>query len=215
MKKLVIFDLDGTLLNSIADLAAASNYTLSQLGFPLHEEKEYLRFVGNGIAKLLERALPPQERTEQTLSRAKAIFLPYYQAHSAELTRPYEGIPALLQELSRRGILLAVATNKYQPAAQKLVNYYFPDISFAAVAGQRDGLPVKPDPFFVREILTSCHISNADTLYVGDSDVDMQTAQNAGLCACAVTWGFRTRAELAAYRPAFIVDKPKDILDIL
>lgn len=215
MKKLVIFDLDGTLLNTIADLAQATNQALEKLHFPTHPEQAYLRFVGNGINKLFERALPPQARTPQHVQQVRALFVPYYNAHGADLTRPYEGIVPLLHALQARGLQLAVASNKYQQATEHLVQHYFPDIAFTAVYGQREGLPTKPDPLFVHAILRQAAVEPADTLYVGDSEVDMQTARHAGVDACAVTWGFRTREELAAYAPAYMADVPADILKAL
>ncbi len=215
MKKLIIFDLDGTLLNTIEDLAAATNQALLRLGYPQHPTPAYLRFVGNGINKLFERALPPAARTQENILRVRSLFVPYYNQHGADLTSPYEGIVALLEALQTRGIKLAVASNKYQEATAELVKHYFPQIAFSAVLGQREGLPTKPDPLFVQEILKQTGVSAVHTLYVGDSDVDMQTALNAGVDACAVTWGFRTRAELAAYRPKYMANAPQDILQML
>ena len=214
-KKLVIFDLDGTLLDSIADLAQATNQALRQLGFPVHEEKSYYRFVGSGINKLFERALPLQERTAENVAKVRALFVPYYDAHNADLTRPYDGIVPLLEHLQNSGFLLAIASNKYQSATEKLVSHYFPQIHFSAVLGQREGLPVKPDPLFVKEILTLTQTSAQETLYVGDSDVDMMTARNAEVEACAVTWGFRSREELLSFRPAFVAEQAQDIAQIL
>lgn len=215
MKKLVIFDLDGTLLNTIADLAAATNQALEKLHYPVHSTQAYLRFVGNGINKLFERALPERERTQENILRVRELFVPYYNAHGTDLTAPYEGVPSLMEQLQKRGVKLAVASNKYQAATTELVKHYFPQIDFSAVLGQREGQPAKPDPLFVKDILTQTQTDAADTLYVGDSDVDMQTARNAGVDACAVTWGFRPRAELAAYQPKYMADKPEEILRML
>ncbi len=215
MKKLVIFDLDGTLLNTIADLAAATNQALHTLGFPTHEEKSYLQFVGNGIYKLFERALPLPYRTTEHIARVKELFVPYYNTHGTDLTSPYAGIPALLEALQQRGLRLAVASNKYQAATAQLVAHYFPTVCFAAVYGQQDGLPTKPNPVLVEKIMQQVSVSAAETLYVGDSEVDMQTALNAQVEACAVLWGFRTRAQLQAYHPAYLAEKPADILRCL
>lgn len=214
-KKLVIFDLDGTLLDTIADLAQATNQALRQLDFPVHEEKSYYRFVGSGINKLFEQALPLQERTAENVAKVRALFVPYYDAHNADLTRPYDGIVPLLEHLQNNGFLLAIASNKYQSATEKLVRHYFPQIHFSAVLGQREGLPVKPDPLFVKEILTLTQTSAQETLYVGDSDVDMMTARNAEVEACAVTWGFRSREELLSFCPAFVAEQAQDIAQIL
>ncbi|MBR2865963.1 MAG: HAD family hydrolase [Elusimicrobiaceae bacterium] len=215
MKKLVIFDLDGTLLNTIADLAQSTNYALQQLGFATHKEKAYYQFVGSGIAKLFERALPEKHRTAENVQKMKALFVPYYDKHNADLTAPYPGISNLLARLQEQKIVLAVASNKYQSATEKLVRHYFPEIKFAKVLGQREGLPVKPDPLLVKEILQHTQISAEDTLYVGDSDVDMQTAINSRVDACAVTWGFHALEELQKYQPAFVANQAADILDFL
>lgn len=211
MKKLVIFDLDGTLLNTIADLAQSTNYALASLGYPTHEEAAYHFMVGNGINKLFERALPEGEKTDENVLRVRQAFVPYYDRHNADKSIPYSGIPELLGELQRQGLQLAVASNKYQAATVKLIAHYFPDIRFAAVFGQREGIAVKPDPTIVNDILKIAQVDKKDVLYVGDSGVDMQTALNAEVTACGVTWGFRPRTELEAFHPDYIVDKAEEI----
>lgn len=211
MKKLVIFDLDGTLLNTIADLALSTNYALNKLGYPTHEVEAYNFMVGNGINKLFERALPEGEKTEENVLRVRKEFVPFYDMHNADESRLYPGIPELLSHLQDAGIQVAVASNKYQAATQKLIAHYFPTIKFTAVFGQRDGVNVKPDPTIVFDILKIANIEKNDVLYVGDSGVDMQTAANAGVTACGVTWGFRPRAELEEFNPAYIVDSAKEI----
>lgn len=215
MKKLVIFDLDGTLLNTIADLAAATNQALQQEGFPTHETDAYRFFVGNGINKLFERALPEQERTEKNILKIRSLFIPYYDVHNADLSRPYPGIPELLAALQQKGIMLGVASNKYQAATQKLIAHYFPNISFVEVLGQREGIPAKPDPSIVNDILAKAGVEREEVLYVGDSNVDMQTAHNAGVTAVGVAWGFRPRTELEALHPAHILEKAEDLLPLL
>lgn len=214
MKKLVIFDLDGTLLNTIADLAQSTNYALEKNGFPIHETEEYNFFVGNGINKLFERALPEGEKTEQNILKVRKIFLSHYDRHNTDHSRPYSGIPALLTTLQEANVLLAVASNKYQEATRKLIAHYFPTISFTEVLGQREGVPVKPDPAIVDAILHQAQIAREDTLYVGDSGVDMQTALNSEVTACGVTWGFRPRTELENFHPDYVVDSPNEILKI-
>ena len=212
MKKLVIFDLDGTLLDTISDLAVATNHALMQLGYPTHETEVIRTFVGNGINKLLERALPANERTEENVMRMRTHFIPYYDAHNADLSAPYPGIVSLLEALQEKGLQLAVASNKYQEATAKLVEQYFPTISFIEVLGQRDGIAVKPDPIIVFDILKKTDVSKEEVLYVGDSGVDMQTAQNAGVDAVAVTWGFRPRTELESFQPKGLIDKAEELL---
>lgn len=215
MKKLVIFDLDGTLLNTIHDLAQSTNFALAENGFPTHEVAEYNYFVGNGINKLFERTLPEGERTEANIARIREKFLIHYDQHNADKSRPYEGIPELLETLDKRGILLAVASNKYQAATQKLVAHFFPQIHFAAIFGQREGVPTKPNPQIVEDILGITNIGINETLYVGDSGVDMQTALNSKVEACGVTWGFRPIEELEQFHPAHIVHTPGEILKLI
>lgn len=207
MKKLVIFDLDGTLLNTIADLANSTNHALKKLGYPIHKIEEYNFMVGNGINKLFERALPEGEKTEENVLRVRQEFVPYYDEHNADESRPYPGIPALLETLQTEGVQLAVASNKYQAATEKLVAHYFPNIRFIAVLGQREGVKVKPDPTIVEDILRIANVEKKEVLYVGDSGVDMQTAINAGVTSCGVTWGFRPRTELESFHPDYIIDQ--------
>lgn len=214
MKKLIIFDLDGTLLNTIADLAQSTNHALQALGYPIHPETAYNFMVGNGIDKLFERALPEGEKNEENVLRVRKEFIPYYDIHNADKSRPYPGIPELLLQLQEAGLQPAVASNKYQAATEKLIAHYFPGIRFAAVFGQREGINVKPDPTIVHDILAIARTDKEDVLYVGDSGVDMQTAANAGITACGVTWGFRPRTELEAFRPEYIVNETSEIFTI-
>lgn len=211
-KRLVIFDLDGTLLDTIADLATAANHALRVCGYPVHSVETLRTFVGNGIGKLLERSLPLVERTGENVERLRAEFIPYYNEHNTDLSVPYPGVPALLGQIAACGVMLAVASNKYQTATEKLVKYYFPEIPFAKVYGQRDGIPVKPNPAVVHDIMASAGVAAESVLYVGDSGVDMQTAINAGVDAVAVSWGFRPRSELEAFRPLAVVDSAGEIL---
>ena len=215
MKKLVIFDLDGTLLDTIADLAASANHALQQLGYPTHPTDTIRTFVGNGINKLLERSLPEAERNEANVMRMREHFIPYYDEHNADLSRPYPGVPELLEELQRKGILIAVASNKYQAATEKLVKHYFPAIRFVEVLGQREGIAVKPDPGIVFDILKKAGVTQEETLYVGDSGVDMQTAIHAGVDAIGVAWGFRPRAELESFCPKGIIEEAEEFTPIL
>ncbi|MGN0186260.1 MAG: HAD family hydrolase [Paludibacteraceae bacterium] len=215
MKKLVIFDLDGTLLNTIADLAAATNFALSQCELPTHDTDEYRLFVGNGINKLFERALPEYARDEAHIALVRQHFLTYYAAHNCDLTRPYDGMPELLAHLQVCGLKLAVASNKYQAGTEQLVAHFFPDIRFDAVFGQRENVPTKPDPTIVYDILAATGCTADETIYVGDSGTDMMTAQNAGIEAVGVTWGFRPRTELAALKPAHLADTADETQKII
>ena len=212
---LIIFDLDGTLINTIDDLGQACNHALSACGFPTHEIADYPRLVGNGINKLIERALPEEHRNEATVLRLREHFVPYYDAHNCDLTHPYDGVAELLQTLKAAGHTLAVASNKYQAATVKLVKQYFPNINFVEILGQREGINVKPDPTIVFDILKKANVSREETLYVGDSGVDMQTAINAGVDAVGVTWGFRPRAELENFQPMGLIDKAEELLEFI
>jgi phosphoglycolate phosphatase len=168
--------------------------------------------VGNGVNKLLFRALPDEEKTEENMMRMRTHFVPYYDAHNADLSAPYPGIVALLEELQAKGLRMAVASNKYQEATVKLVKHYFPMIDFVEVLGQREGINVKPDPSIVFDILKKAGVSKEETLYVGDSGVDMQTAINAGVDAIGVTWGFRPRTELEDFQPMGLIDQAEELL---
>ena len=224
--KLAIFDLDGTLLNTIADLGAACNHALAAFGYPLHTPEDYPRLVGNGVNRLIERALPPEARSEAEVLRLREAFVPFYNAHNKVQTRPYEGIPELLAALKSRGWRLAVASNKYQAATADIVNHYFPHV-FDVVLGEREGCPRKPDPHIVSDILTLIASSELSlpaqkpvtravtAVYIGDSDVDMLTAHNAALPAVACTWGFCSRSTLLQYSPWAVADHPGQLLHIL
>ena len=192
MKKLVIFDLDGTLLNTIADLAAATNQALQYYGYPIHDTDAYRFFVGNGINKLFERALPENERSEENILKIRSQFVPYYDKHNADFSRPYPGIAALLLALQNDGRKIAVASNKYQAATRKLIAHYFPEINFVEVLGQREGIPAKPDPSIVNDIIAT-----------------------AGVTAVGVAWGFRPRTELEALHPAHIIEKAEELIPLL
>ena len=211
MKKLIIFDLDGTLLNTIADLAAATNFALKHFGYPVHDEKEYNFFVGNGINKLFERALPSEARTEENILKIRSKFVPYYDIHNADLSKPYSGITELLNELQNKGISVAVASNKYQSAATKLVKQFFPEIEFSAILGQREGIPSKPNPTIINDIIGITGVSRENIAYIGDSCVDMETGRNASVTTIGVSWGFRPRKELEAYNPDFIADNCNEL----
>lgn len=215
MKKLVIFDLDGTLINTIADLAQSTNYALAQLGYPTHDIESYKFRVGNGINNLFRRALPEGEKTEENVLRVRREFIPYYNEHNTDLSRPYPGIIELLDLLTVQNIKMAVASNKYQEATTKIIREIFPTIHFSAVLGQRENIPIKPNPQIVYDILSITGIDKKEVLYVGDSGVDMQTGLNAGIETCGVTWGFRPRTELEPFHPQHMVDKAEELQEII
>ena len=199
MNKLVIFDLDGTLLNTIADLAGAANHTLEELGLPRHDLDEYRLMVGNGMRKLIMRALPAEKAADDTfVDSTLASFLKYYAEHIDIYTKPYPGIPELIKTLYNDGYKLAVASNKIQAGAEKLIAKFFPDIPFVAVMGNSPQYPLKPDAALVEYIMGKAGTDRAHTIMVGDSGTDIQTARNAGIPVIAVSWGFRPRTELTA-----------------
>jgi phosphoglycolate phosphatase len=214
MTRLIIFDLDGTLVDSLADLAASANHALRAYGFPEHPLDAYRYLVGNGVLKLIERALPGGNRDRETLLRVFEEFTRYYGAHRADLTAPYPGVTKMLEALKGRGMLLAVASNKYHSATVAVTRLYFRDGLFDFVHGHQEDLPLKPHPAIVHAILEKAGIAPGETLYVGDSDVDVQTARNAGTRSIGVTWGFRSREELRVNGADFVVDAPDEITRI-
>ena len=216
MIKLAVFDLDGTLLNTLDDLAGACNYALKQCGCPVRPTEEYRMLVGRGITNLFRGALPEERRPEEMVEKMRSYFLPYYNEHKCDLTRPYDGIIDLLEELKKAGIALAVASNKYQAGTEELVARYFGDYDFVRVLGQREGFPIKPDAAIVFEAMEGVPgISLEEVVYCGDSNVDMQTGLNAGVRTIGVTWGFRSREELAAYSPWLLADSPSEISEAI
>ena len=224
---IIIFDLDGTLINTISDLGQACNYALSACGFPTHKIEDYPRLVGNGVNKLIERALPEEYRNEETVLRLREYFVPYYDEHNCDFTRPYDGIPELLHTLKERGHLLAVASNKYQAATEKIVAQLFPGI-FDVVLGERVGVERKPNPQIVYDILEAkgerLEAKGEEILYIGDSLVDAETARaaaaqlstlNSQLSLVLCTWGFGTREQMEGAKPDYLVDHPLEVLESL
>jgi len=208
--KLVIFDLDGTLLDTLDDLSAAVNHAMEQRGFPQHTRDEYMKMVGHGARNLMSQALPLEYAHDEALiDAALADFRTYYNAHIDVFTKPFPGIPELMTELHRKGIRLAVASNKFQEGTEHLIKEFFPDIPFVAILGNRPGFPLKPDPEVVGEILQKAGLSKADAVMVGDSDTDMETAINGGIHGIAVGWGYRNMRDWDH------VDTSEELLKIL
>lgn len=217
MIRLAIFDLDGTLLNTIADLGEACNHALATFGYPTHQAEEYPFMVGNGVNNLILRSLPAEARNMVTVLRIKPEFTRYYDAHKCTHTQPYAGIPELLTALHQMGIRLAVASNKYNEATNALISHYFED-QFDVVLGERPGVERKPNPQIINDIFAhpnTAGILPGETIYIGDSDVDMQTAQNAHLTSIGCTWGFCTRQTLLDNHPDYVANHPSDILSII
>ena len=219
---IIIFDLDGTLLNTIDDLGYACNYALDKTGYPTFPIEAYPAKVGNGINNLIRRALPETERTEENIQKVRAYFVPYYNEHNCDYTRPYEVIEAVLKTLKAQGHLLAVASNKYQAATEKIVEHFFPGV-FDVILGEREGVERKPNPQIVFDILDRLRLTEdrpaspdrVQTLYIGDSLVDYETAKNANVPFVACSWGFVAREKLVEAGVAHIIDKPEEILSVI
>ncbi len=208
----VIFDLDGTIADTIEDLADAVNYGLRKLGCPEHDINSYKQFVGNGAMKLCIRALP--EGKKDMSEKLLDLFHEYYDVHYLDKTKLYDGIKDTLDVLAANGITLAVATNKPQDAARKIVEKLLPDVPFTKVLGGCDERPKKPDSTVINEILNG--LSEDNTVYmIGDSNVDIQTAKNCGILSIGCVWGFRGRTELEAAGADFIAEKAEDITKII
>ena len=211
----ILFDLDGTLLNTIDDLADADNWVCAQNGCPQHTVAEYKYMVGNGIPKLVERFSPAEARTPDRLAKTLAQFTARYDAHKEDKTAPYPGIPELLKELKAAGIQTAVFSNKADALCGKIIEHYFGPGAFSAVRGSRPGVPTKPDPTGLWDLMRQLNADPATTLFVGDSDVDILTGHNAGLPAMGAVWGFRGAGELTAAGAEALAFRPGDILDYI
>lgn len=219
MNKMILWDLDGTLIDTLDDLGEAVSHTLRLRGLPTHGREDYRRMVGHGVRNLVKRALMASRvRIEDTpdgealVDAALADFKAYYSAHIDDYSRPYPGISELLAELDAAGVKLAVVSNKFQEGTDHLIREFFPKIRFAAILGNRPGYPLKPDPAIVEEALARAGVLRSDALLVGDSPTDMHTAENGGIDSLAVSWGYRTREDLAAYR---IVESVADLRKII
>ncbi len=215
MIKLIIFDLDGTLLNTIDDLGDSCNFILEKRGFPIHPLNDYKYFIGSGVSKLIERALPETNRNPKFIEELREEFVGYYSEHSEEKTAPYPGVMEMLKKLHSEGIKLAVASNKFDSGTKALIEKYFGDIPFVSVLGQREGVPIKPDPKIVYDIMEISGIQNKEEiLYVGDTGTDMKTAVNSGIKAIGVLWGFRPEEELEKNGSDYLIEAPDEIFKI-
>lgn len=216
MTKLAIFDLDGTLLNTVEDLGHATNYALEKCGFPPRPINDYYLLCGRGIYNLFRGAVPAGQDTEDNIKRMAGYFLDHYDAHMCDCTVPYPGIPEMLKKITEAGVVPALASNKYQEGAEKLIRHFFSDIRFIRILGQREGQPIKPDPAIVRQIMDAMPgITKEEVMYIGDSDVDMQTGSNAGVTTIGVSWGFRTREELENGHPWRIADNARELSEYI
>lgn len=215
MIKTCIFDLDGTLLNTLDDIVESMNSVLHQHGFPIHDSEAYKYFVGDGIDNLVQRALPEPERSPEKLPQYIAEMRDAYRQQWDRLTRPYPGIPDTLDELQNLGCRLTILTNKPQLYANIAVEKFLGPWSFDSLLGQQDDLPKKPDPQGVYKIMEATESSQESILYIGDTNTDMHTAQNAGVTSVGVTWGFRPEEELRSAGAHYIIHSPDAVIDLV
>ena len=213
--QLIIFDLDGTLLNTIGDLAVGCDHMLSLRGLPTHSYEEYCTFVGNGIMRLVERALPEELRTEEYVKAARRDFVEFYIDNIDNHTVPYEGMVELVEQLQTKGAKLAVASNKFQAGTEKLIRKFFPTIEGVEICGNREGVPLKPDTALVDMIIEKAGVERKNCTMVGDSAVDIQTARNAAIRSVGVSWGFRSREELEQAGADHIADTVEELTTLL
>lgn len=215
MKKAVIFDLDGTLLNTLDDLADSTNYALSKFGYPTRTIEEVRQFVGNGVAKLIERAIP-EGKNNPNFEKCLAIFKENYAQNMYNKTAPYNGIIEMLSNLKSRGIKIAVVSNKFDLAVKELCKKYFEGfIDFAAGENEAQGIKKKPAPDTVISVLTEFNFAPEDAVYVGDSDVDIMTAKNSKMPCISVTWGFRDEKFLLENGATILINAPSEIYNHL
>lgn len=214
MASLIIFDLDGTLLDSIDDIASSMNKILSDYNLPQHSREAYCHFLGDGARILTQRSVPENVRDTELMEDVLRDFTAFYDIHKTDKTKPFEGMPETLEQLQLNGINLAVATNKPHHLVPDMMKFYYPTISFGSIMGNRNGCPVKPDPKIVYDILREQETEKENTLYVGDTAVDIETAKNAGLKSIGALWGFRTEEELKNAGADFLIDYPTELLHI-
>lgn len=211
--ELAVFDMDGTILNTLEDLADSLNHVLEKFGYPQHSIQEVKSFVGNGIRLLIERGLP-KGTDESIVDKVYQEFIKYYQIHCADKTRPYEGIMELLKTLREAGCITAVVSNKADSAVRELCRQYF-DGLFDIAVGDRAGFLRKPAPDSVNEVLGQLKVRREKAVYIGDSDVDIETAENAGMDSIIVTWGFREKEFLKEHGADVMVSFPREIAEII
>ena len=214
MIKAVLFDLDGTLVNSLTDLSVSVNYALEHFDFPIHKTEEYKYFAGDGIPKMIERALPQENRNQESVEKVKKVFLDYYSVHYADNTCAYSGMTELLNRLKKSGIKLAVVTNKAQEMADKVVKKTYGDL-FDVIFGKREGIPAKPNPAAALIVMDMLGVKPRECIFLGDSANDVLTGFNSGAVAVGELWGFRDRAELSENHARFIINAPNELIEII
>lgn len=213
--KAVMFDLDGTLLDTIEDIAEAVNTVLRALNSPTYEIADYKRMVGDGMRSLAERVLPPEMQDKEIIDQCVKLARSEFTKRWSNKTKPYDGIPEMLNELTKRKIRLAVLSNKPDDLTKLTVAKYLPEWHFEIVIGARDGINPKPDAVSAIEIAKSMKLAPEDFLYLGDTDTDMKTAVNAGMYPVGVLWGFREAEELLKNGAKVLIKKPQDLLEII
>lgn len=209
----VIFDMDGTVLNTLDDLAFSVNYVLTSFGMPVHRTEDYRQYFGNGIRYALRCAVP-EGTEEETIDRMLPVFREHYNAHCLDRTGPYEGIPELMRSLREQGYKLAIVSNKIDSAVKELNAKFFRDYVDVAI-GEREGVRRKPAPDTVLRALAELKSTKDEAVYVGDSEVDLQTASNAGLPCITVLWGFRDKGFLTEQGATVFANTPKEVFDLL
>jgi phosphoglycolate phosphatase len=211
----VIFDLDGTLLDTIQDLAEAMNGALTSMGYPVHDIQKYLHLIGNGIENLAMRVLPEDIKSEELVQKCVSIFRDKYSNKWVDKTRPYDGIPILLSKLKASQIIMAVLSNKLHIITEQMVQQFFGSSYFTEVRGEISGVPRKPDPAAALDIAKHISLNPEQIIFVGDSGTDMQTAVSAGMYPVGVLWGYRNAKELIEYGAKKLIDKPDELLELL
>lgn len=211
--KLAVFDLDGTLIDSLADIAEASNYALRKLNLPEYELSKYNYFVGDGVANLIQRILPDDK--QHLFNEALSLYNAYYNDHYTVKTYVYDGITEMLESLKKNGVTLAVASNKTDFFVENVIKNYFGDNLFSLVCGKSEGRAVKPDPEIVINIMNKLSAKPEECFMIGDTNIDIKTGKNAGIKTIGCLWGFRTLKELSEAGADFIAEKPDDILKFI
>ena len=214
MIKAVLFDLDGTLVNSLLDLSISINLALKRFGFPVHETEEFKQFVGDGIPKAIERALPEDKRDAETVEKVMEVFFEHYTVHFADNTAPYKGMPELIDRLKEAGLKLAVVTNKAQNMADKVVTAAYGDV-FDLILGKREGVPAKPDPTATLIAMDELGVKPEECVFLGDSKNDVLAGFNSGAYPIGELWGFRDRKELSDNKAMYIINEPCELIGII
>ena len=214
MLKAVLFDLDGTLVNSLADLAEGVNRALATENYPTHEVEAFKYFVGDGMPIMIERALPADEKDPDTIARMLKLLKAYYSEHFADFTCAYDGVPELVKELKKRGFIVAVVTNKAQDMAEIVVKKFYGD-TFDLIFGMREGIPGKPDPTMALLAMEELGVKPEECVFIGDSGMDVATGVNSGALPVGELWGFRGEEELRKNGAKYIITRPEELLDII